>query len=122
MNDYREILPFLKQELTRIEKPELRLSVESVIEVLANQGSDLADAAVREYASTLLWPSVSDRVRFELCLRLRVAIWWIESLSDSSTEDETLQEFLVGTMIDYWRDEGRWQWVWNHFVNQDSVI
>ena len=122
MNDYREILPFLKQELEKIEQPELRLSVQSVVEVLESEGSDLADAAVREYSATLLWPRVSDRVRFELCLRLRVSIFWIEGLQDTSTDGETLQDFLESTMIDYWRDEGRWRWVWNHFVNPDSVV
>jgi hypothetical protein len=122
MNDYCEILPFLKRELEQLESKKLQLSVESLLEVLSHEGSDLADAAVREYTRTLIWPRVSDEVQFELCLRLRVAIWWIESLNDTSTEDESLKEFLIGTMIEYWRDVGRTDWIWNHFVNQDVAI
>ena len=122
VNDYREILPFLKRELEQLEGEKLHLSVESIFDVLSNNGADLADSAVREYASALIWPPVPDTVRFELCLRLRVAIWWIETLSDTSTEDESLQTFLTDNMIDYWRDVGRTDWIWNHFVNQDVSI
>jgi hypothetical protein len=122
MDDYQECLPFLKSELERLERAEFYLSAESILEVMAAEGSPVADAAVREYAATLLWPQLEDRVRFELCLRLRVSIWWIESLSDTTTDQESLPVFLTDTMIDYWRDEGRTRWVWNHLVNPDIAL
>ncbi len=122
MNDYRDFLPFLKKELSSLEREPLALSADAILDALSSNGSEAADTAVRQYAATLIWPAMSDRVRFELCLRLRVAIWWIESLSDTSSDGEELGVFLTDTMIDYWRDVGRTDWIWNHFVNQDVSI
>ena len=122
MNDYKECLPFLKSELTRLEQPELHLSAESILEVMASEGSVEADAAAREYAATLLWPQLEDRVRFELCLRLRVAIWWIESLNDTSADQESLPDFLKDTMIGYWRDAGRTDYLLNELIYRDEVL
>lgn len=122
MNDYLECLPFLRSELARLEQPELRLAAESILEVMAAEGCPEADAAVRQYAATLLWPPVPDRVRFELCLRLRVAIWWIESLNDTSTDQESLPTFLTDTMIDYWRDVGRTDYLSNELIYRDEVL
>lgn len=122
MDDYRDFLPFLKRELAQLEGGDLRLSAEIILNVLSENGSDLADAAVRQYVATLIWPPVTDGVRFELCLRLRVAIWWIETLHDTSSDGEPLPVFLEEIMIGYWRDVGRTDWILNHFVNPDVVI
>lgn len=123
MNDYKDFLPFLNRELEHLESKKLNLSLGSIFDVLSNNGSDSADAAIREYGATLMWPEIPDQVRFEICLRLRVAIWWIESLhGDTSSDGESLQLFITDTMIDYWRDVGRTDWIYNHFVNQDVAI
>jgi hypothetical protein len=122
MNDYRECLPFLRSELVKLEQPELHLSAEIILEVMAAEGSPEADAAVLQYADTLLWPPLADRVRFELCLRLRCAIWQIESLNDSTCDQDTLQAVLTGNMIDYWRDVGRTDYLSNELIYRDDVI
>jgi len=123
MNDYKDFLPFLKRELEQLESKKLNLSVESILDVLSKRGSDSADNAVQEYGSSLMWPEISDPVRFEICLRMRVAIWWIESLhEDTSNDGEPLQVFLTDVLINYWRDVGRTDWISNHLVNQDVVI
>jgi hypothetical protein len=122
MKDYKDILPFLKSELAKLEQPELHLSFESILQALGENGSDEADDAVRKYAASLIWPPVPDPVRFELCLRLSCAIWWIETLyGDTETAGETVAEFLTETMIGYWRDVGRADWAHNHFVNPDAI-
>lgn len=122
MKSWAEFLPFLYKELDQLAREELTLSAEEVLQVLKNRGSDEGDAAVREYASTLVWPPLEDRLRFEICLRLRVAIWWTETVADADPEGTELQALLEDTMIGYWRDEGKEDWIYNHLVDPDVVI
>lgn len=121
MTDYRELLPLLKAELAQIEQPEFHLSAEAILEALESDGPDSTDDVVREYAATLILPPVEDHIRFQIALRLRYAIAWIENLADASADPaESLPEFLTSTMIDAWRDDGRAVYCWNHFVNPDA--
>lgn len=105
-----------------MEQPPLQISAESILEVMAAEGTAAADAAVRAYSATLHWPPVPDPVRFELCLRLRVAIWWVETLSDTDADGEQLPDFLTQILIDYWRDVGRTDWLLNELIYRDEVL
>jgi|SRR6267142_4490165 len=118
MDTFGDFLPLLKRDLAQLEKKQFHLSTEHILDVLSDVGEKIADDAVRHYSATLLWPPVTDKIQFELCLRMRVAIWWIEDFLDEERE-ELYSTFVIDTMIDYWKDVGRRDWIWHHFCNPD---
>ena len=120
MNDYRDFLPFLRREIALLEQSRFELTFHQMHRVLAGDFADHTDAVIREFLPELVWPHLEDHIRFELCLRLSLAVYWIEQLLPDYETDETLTEFLDSTLIEYWLDDGRNRWMWEHYIDSDQ--
>ena len=102
---YREQIPFFRRELDQIGRPFPTLSFGSFRQVMVREPSLEADAACRQFASTLLWPPMPDDVRLEVCLRLTALIGWLETQAEEQPlEGEIGQVALASFLTDYWRD------------------
>ncbi len=113
---YEDHLNFFEKEISELGKSPMNLSFPIIMEALGNDGFNETDEAIRHFINTFCWPNVSDRVRFELCLRLSCAKWYCKENGEMDTEDETGKEFLESLLIEYWRDVGRVDWIHSHFV------
>lgn len=119
MNTFADWIPFLNREMAALSQRAFLLPIDDVEEVLGVNGAPEADAAIRVYLDTTEWPPVSDRVRFELLLRLAVARRYCRNSAAARPEEE-LPEFLESVLIEYWRDVGRTDWLYHEFVNPDK--
>jgi hypothetical protein len=115
MKKYGDHIPFFEREIASLGQQAFDLSFQSFLEVLATSGTAAADAAVRSFAATLSWPPVSDPVRLELCMRLSCAKWWCKECEGLDAADEEGKEFLESVLIDYWRNEGRLDWLQENY-------
>ena len=113
---YGDHLPLIDEELRRLGQPQMKLDLAMILGALSRQGAREADDACRVFAATLAWPPVADSVRFELCLRLQCARWYVDTIRDESPEGQTGSELLESVLIEYWRDVGRVDWIYDRFV------
>ena len=121
MRPYGDYLPFLDREIARIGKGPLLLSFPEALQVLAHPGTAEADAACRVFAATLDWPPMTEGVRLEVCLRLACLRWWcaLPEIRRQNDEDEG-PESLASVLIEYWRDVGRADWLFDAFVKRSA--
>jgi len=119
MNDYRDFLPFLHREIALLEQPPFELTFHQIHRVLAGEFAAQTDAVLDEYIPELAWPQLEDPIRFELCLRLSCAVYWINELQPDFQTDENLQDLLYSLVKDYWPDGGRNRWLWDHYFHAD---
>lgn len=118
---YGDHLEFLEREIEQLGRAPFDLAFQSFLEEMGRDHSQEVEAAVRVYASTLHWPPLSERVRFAVCLRLSCAKWWCEDLRDVEVEG-TGSELIESLLIDYWRDVGRADWIYETFVQDPDTL
>lgn len=106
----RETLPIWDAELSRLSLREMNLRFGVVLHALEHDGAAAADAACRVYAETGEWPPLPDAVRLEVMLRLCCLRWYCTVVPDAHLEEDPAT-FAEGVLIDYWRAEGRLDWV-----------
>ena len=112
---YGQHVAFFDKEIDRLGSAPFDLSFRSFLAALAHDGMEEADAACRVFAATLDWPPVSDRVRLELCMRLACARWWCTEVAEHDSEEELGSAFLESVLIEYWRDVGRLDWLYENY-------
>ena len=83
------------------------------LEAVVGDGLRDTDAACRSFAETLKWPTLTDRVRLEVCLRLECAGWYCNERFDASWEGEdwTNREFLQELLVEHWHEGGHQDWL-----------
>jgi len=111
-------IDFFEREIERLSREPFALGFQSFLEALGLDGVSETDAAIHVFARTLEWPQFSDRIRFEICLRLSCARWYCADMvaSEGEAGDEHGTEFLESLLIEYWRDTGRSEWLYRTFV------
>jgi hypothetical protein len=114
---------FFQREIDRLSQQPFALDFQSFLEAMGLDGVSETDAAIRVFARTLDWPPVSDRVRFEICLRLSCARWYCADMVGHGAEDdeEDGTEFLESLLIEYWRDVGRTDWLYATFIQLNDA-
>ena len=113
MKKHRDHIPFFWHELQCVSETPITLSFAEALEAILHDGLPETDAACRDFSQTLEWPTLSERVRFEVCLRLECAHWYCTELSELAAEDEEWSgsNFLEELLIAYWREGGRRDWL-----------
>lgn len=107
----RETVPLWDAELSRLAPREMNLRLGVILHALEHDGAAAADAACRVFAETGEWPpTLPDAVRLEVLLRLSCLRWYCTVTPDADLEEDPTT-FAEGVLIDYWRAEGRLDWV-----------
>ena len=113
---YGRHVAFLDREIHLLGGAGFALSFTEIDGILATRNSKETDAICKQFAQTLHWPELSEKTRFEICLRLSCARSWCLHLGDCDSEDQTGQEFLESILVEYWNDVGREDWIYDRYV------
>jgi len=113
MRTHRDHIQFFAREIQMLGSGPMNLSYMEALEALANDGLPETEAACRVFSETLKWPAMTNRIRFEVCLRLECARWYCTEFSDADEEDEEWSgsEFLQDLLVEYWHEAGHWDWL-----------
>lgn len=116
MKTYRQWRQILEQELEELGGRPFLLPFRAMCRGLM-QDSRTVDEAVRVFAITRLWPPLAELDRLEVCCRLACVLEWL-SIPDSEDENEERDDrvFVEDLMIEYWRDAGQWNWVYDELI------
>lgn len=116
------MVPMLVSELEIIGQMPWRLTFSQALNALSGEGSEAADAALAEFATTQVWPVLSEKCRWEVCARLACVIRYCQELPDEPILGmyEDPKEFLMSVGIMYWRDVGRENWIAQALFQRES--
>lgn len=113
MASFESHIRFLTREIEALGRAPVLLSPQSFLRAICTEWTPEADEASRVFARTLMWPPLTEPVRVEVTLRLMSAREWFQ---DVTPEDDDLLndggEQLTELLIDYWKDNGRYQLLW----------
>ena len=113
---WSEYIPAFEAALRELSREPVRLRFQQLMPMLRHEGTAEADAALRAFAQGLPWPLLPDLVRVELCLRLSFGLWHLRGLAAEPHEGASLSATIESVLIDYWRDTGRVDWLYEVLV------
>lgn len=113
---YGDHIPAFQRELDLLSREPVTLRFPGLMALLRHEGTTEADAAVRAFVATRLWPPVSDSCRVELCLRLSCALWWLTEQRAEDPEGQDVPKLADSLLREYWRDVGRVDWLYENLV------
>ena len=115
--DWLELKAFFVREELYLAQVELRLEWADAFGRVSEGAGHGTEAAVRSYIARRDWPALEDTDRWELLLRLRYAQWFCEEHLRMGAGDRphdgwtTLEALLAEWLIEFWRDDGRCEWL-----------
>ena len=99
-NPYKDHVRFFARELRSLGGAAFELSFPEIFAALTGETDPETDEVCREFATSLIWPkAISERLRFELCLRLESARNHFARLAESADEHEMEPETQTGAEL-----------------------
>lgn len=112
MKKFKDILPVLElasRELPRTAAPCLPKDIPAWMDALTFREIWQADDACREYAATLSWPTLPDKLRAQIHLRILQADHFARAMAKQSIPKEEGCETLEFLLVDLWyKSAHRW--------------
>lgn len=121
--NHADFLGIFQRELDRLGGNLEGISIRDLLLALEKDGSRRVDLACKIFAATRSWPPLSGAERIQVVLRLSCAAWYCDDMLAKDGDDnfdDTLLSFAESVLIDYWRDNGRRDWLREAFADKED--